>query len=78
MLMHLDVPLTLLCADAARCHTRLDLCSAQLHVGLGQPGQDAPGRHANFGAVEVQADAPDEFLDGLFTQAGVRTHELQL
>jgi len=73
MLVHLGVPLALFAADLAGLDTGLELLADELNVGLRQPGEDVTGGHADSGAVEVQTDAPNEILDGLFAQARVGT-----
>lgn len=60
-----------LCAGAAGHQTGLERRSDQAEVGLGLAGNDARGRVAQVGAVEAQANAPDQLLDVRLAEIGV-------
>lgn len=67
----LGVALTLLAAYHARLPTRLQLRLRCLRVVVGLPGENAPGRVADVGAIEAQPDAPAK-LDHVFLgEAGI-------
>ena len=65
------VPLALVAAQAARFGTSLE--GSPRHLGLeGRlPGEDAPRRIADVGAIQVQTDAARERLGVVLAEAGV-------
>jgi hypothetical protein len=72
MLHVLGVPLALFAANATRLGASLDDRSRDANVERRLAAENVSGRRAHVRAVEVQADAADERLDVVFTEARVR------
>jgi hypothetical protein len=71
VLVMVAVPLALLCARAAELRAVVERALHELGFGARLSGQQASGRGAYVGAVEVQADAAPEFFEALLGEAGV-------
>jgi hypothetical protein len=68
-----SMPRTLVAAGSAGDNTSLKLMADHRPVRGAEASHDAPGGHADVGAVEVEHNAVDQRLDIFFVQACVRT-----
>ena len=67
----LGMPLTLVAAQLASLGACLKERSAQRRIERALAGQKVPSRGANIGAVQIEANATDQWLNLLLAKAGV-------
>jgi hypothetical protein len=65
------MPLALLATGAAGHGARLDRCADDAEIGCRLAGQNAAGRVADVGAVEIEANAADQLLHVSLGEADV-------
>jgi hypothetical protein len=73
MLVVISVPRALLTAAPARLSTGFNDATRDLGLEGSLPGKDLSGRHADIGAVEVEAHAAPQVRDHVFGETGVGT-----
>jgi hypothetical protein len=66
-----SVPLALLCTCKARHHTRFDRCANEAEIWQRLPREDAAGRVADVGAVEIEPNATYQILQIVLAEASV-------
>jgi hypothetical protein len=65
------VSLAFLATDAAGRRAGFDRCTEEAEIGCGLARDDAAGRVADVGTVEVEPNAADQLLHVFLTEAGV-------